>query len=155
MFQGSVMRVVIGADHRGLVHKEFIKEHKAIAGHTLEWVDVGTFTNVRTDYPQFAKMVAETMQHKHIERGVLICGSGIGMAVVANRYAGIYAGVVWNEDVARFAGEHDNVNVLVLPADFVSKEKSVAIIAVWLSAKFLGGRYQERINQIDALGGLL
>ena len=148
------MKIVIGSDHRGFAHKEFIKHHPALAGHVVEWIDVGAHSDARSDFPEFAMKLCQTMRQKKAERGILICGSGIGMAIAVNRFKGIYAGVVWGDDVARFAAEHDKVNVLVIPSDFVTKEKSVSMITIWLSTKFLGGRYQERITEIDSLGGL-
>lgn len=146
------MKIAIGADHRGFEHKEFIKKHVAQVGaQRYTWIDVGAFDEVRSDYPIFADLVAHKVASHEVDRGVLLCGSGIGMAVVANRYPGIYAGVVWNEKIAHMSREHDKVNVLVMPSDFVTPELAVAMVTRWLEAEFLGGRYQERIDMIDSI----
>lgn len=147
------MEIVIGADHRGFAHKEYIKYMLAI-DEAISWLDVGAHDARRSDYPLFATAAALAVQAGKAQRAILICGSGTGMAVVANRYAGIYAAQVWSEPVARMSKEHDNVNVLVIPSDFVSKQEAVAMVRAWLGATFRGGRYQERITMIDALGGL-
>ena len=91
-------------------------------------------------------MLSGTAQH-----GILICGTGAGMVIAANRYASIYATLVWNKEVARLAIEHDNVNVLVFPADYVTEQQSFDMIDAWLSGTFLGGKYQLRIDMIDAI----
>ena len=147
------MNIVVGTDHRGFMHKEFIKEAMMLPGMPT-CLDVGTCTPERTDYPEYAVRVCQALRNKTADRGILLCGSGVGMAIVANRFRGIYAAIAWNEEVARCAARDDNTNVLVLPSDFVTPQESVAIITAWLSASFKGGRYQQRIDQIDALGGL-
>lgn len=146
------MKIVIGADHRGFAYKKYIK--KAFESDaTISWHDVGAHDDKRSDYPPIARAAVEAIRAGKAERGVLICGSGVGMAIVANRFAGVYAAQVWNEEVARMSREHDKSNVIVLPSDFVSEDQAVAIIRAWLSVKFLEGRYQERISMIDALSG--
>jgi len=139
------MKIAIGSDHRGFAHKTYIKQHCSLA----QWVDVGTYNDTRTDYPLYAAKVVDLMLAGRVDCGVLLCGSGIGMAIFANRRPGIYAGVVWNSDIARQAKEEDNANIVVLPSDFVSHEQSVEIIQVWLSATFKGGRYAQRLAMID------
>jgi ribose 5-phosphate isomerase B len=141
--------IAIGSDHRGFELKKIILEHKELASHTISWIDEGTFTTERADYPIYAKKVVDAILSKRADVGILLCGSGVGVAVAANRYPGIYAGVAWNETVARAAKEDDNCNVLVLPADYSDSEQAIKIIAAWLSATFKGGRYQERIEMID------
>ncbi len=148
------MRIAIGADHRGFEHKNYIKEQVNIPDKTIDWIDVGCFDAQYCDYPEFAILVAQSMKQKKADWGVLICGSGIGMAITANRFNEIYAALVWNEEVACLSKEHDKANVLVLPSDFVTLEQSVTMVQRWLIAEFLGGRYQKRIDMIDALGGL-
>jgi ribose 5-phosphate isomerase B len=86
------------------------------------------------------------------EYGVLLCGTGVGMAIAANRFKGIFAAVAWNEAVARASKEDDNANVLVLPADDLSEEQTLRIVSAWLGAHFKEGRYRERVAQIDRLG---
>lgn len=140
------MKIAIGADHRGFSHKQFIQQH---LGGACEWVDVGCSSTQACDYPEFALAMVKAMQEGRAEAGVLLCGTGIGMAIAANRHTGIFAGLVWNEDVARRSKENDNVNVLVLPADYVSPEQAVGMVKAWLAAHFLGDRHQRRLEMID------
>jgi len=140
------MKIGIGADHRGFLHKEFIKQHI----QSVEWIDVGTSNQDRTDYPIFSDKVVNLMLTHTVDVGVLICGSGGGMAIAANRHKNIYAVVAWNTEVARRCKQEDNSNILVLPSDFISCDEAVAIIKQWLVQEFKGGRYAERIAMIDA-----
>jgi len=139
------MKIAIGADHRGFAHKEFIKQALA----DVEWVDVGAYNDERSDYPLFARKVVQAMQDKKADCGVLLCGTGVGMAVAANRYNQMYAALVWNKEIARQSKSHDNANILVLPSDYVSPDQAVAMIRAWLETEFLAGRYAERVNMID------
>lgn len=141
--------IAIGADHRGYRYKMSLITRFELLGHTIEWVDVGAYDETRTNYPPFAKAVCEKMEAGEVQYGILICGTGIGMAVVANRYHGIYAGVVWNEQIAKLSKEHDNVNVLVIPSDFVTEDEMHDMVRVWLSASFFEGQYQTRLSMID------
>lgn len=145
------MNILIGTDHRGFLYKESLIKETKIGSHDLSWIDKGTYSPERTDYPLFAAKVVSDMKKGVADRAVLICGSGIGMALVANRVNGIYAGVAWNANVARIAREDDNINVLVIPADYVSFQDTRSIIEAWLDARFKEGRYAQRISMIDAL----
>ena len=151
------MMISIGSDHKGFkLKKKIIESFKE-----YNWIDVGTDNDDRTDYPIFAKKVCSALLKKDSKEtlssetfnvadcGVLICGSGIGMSIAANRFQGIYAGLCWNETVVKQAKEHDGINVLVLPADFVSDDEAVSILKVWLNSKFKGGRYFERLKMVD------
>ncbi len=139
------MKISIGADHRGFALKQELIKHF----YTITWSDVGTFDTMRTHYPLFARRVCESVLAKECDFGIVICGSGVGASIAANRHKGIYAALCWNEDVARLAKEHDNANVLVLPADFVSVQEAFAVCNAWLAASFKGGVYQERLSMID------
>lgn len=145
----SVNNIAIGADHRGYRYKASLMNRFAIDGYSITWIDVGTYNETRTDYPEYAKAVCEKIEEGEAQCGILLCGTGIGMAVVANRYKGIYAGVVWNEQVARLSKEDDNVNVLVIPADFVTEDEMHDMVHAWLTASFFEGRYQKRLSMID------
>ncbi len=145
------MKIAIGADHRGYEYKQCIKQEIKEIKQPIEWIDVGAFDTHRSDYPIFARDVCQVMLRGDAQLGILICGSGIGMAVTANRFKKIYAGVVWNEKIAQLSREHDNTNVLVIPSDFVSCDLAIAMVRSWLDAEFRGGRYQERIDMIDAI----
>ncbi len=139
------MKIAIGTDHRGFLHKEFITQHM----HSIEWVDVGTYNTERTDYPIFADKVVDLILTGAVSAGVLLCASGGGMAIAANRYKHIYAVVAWNDEIAKQSKLEDNANILVIPSDFVSCEQAVNMIDLWLAQEFKGGRYAERIKMID------
>lgn len=139
------MKISIGADHRGFQLKKTII---ALFGD-IDWVDVGTDSTERVDYPVYAKRVCENIKMGTSLRGIIICGSGIGACMAANRYKNIYAALCWSPEIARVGVEDDKANVLVLPADFITLEQAQAIINMWLTAHFKGGRYQARLDMID------
>ena len=139
------MKISIGADHRGFELKEqMIKQFK-----NFEWVDEGCCSVERTDYPIYARKVCEAVLAGSVDAGVLICGSGIGMSIAANRYKKIYASLCWNEQVACLARQDDGANVLILPANFVSASEAIAIFNAWIVAKFKEGRYRSRLDLLD------
>lgn len=151
------MKIVIGADHRGLESKSKIIETVTTFGDaSLEWVDVGCDTSERCDYPVYAKKVAKSILNEEAMFGILICGSGIGMALAANRFKEIYAGLCWNQEVAQIAHADDGINVLVLSADLVSQEENLSIVTTmidaWSKRTFKEGRYRDRLNMTDTLG---
>jgi ribose 5-phosphate isomerase B len=143
--------IAIGSDHRGYAMKEFLKKNTTIAEVAIEWLDVGAHNDKRSDYPPFAIAAAKELQEKRADYGILICGSGIGMAITANRYPGVYAGLAWNEETARLAKEHDNANVLVLPSDYIDNDEGLKMVKAWINAEFNRGRYARRIEIIDAI----
>ena len=143
--------IAIGADHRGYRYKMSLITKFKLEGHTINWIDVGTYNETRTDYPEFAKLVCQKIENGEAQYGILLCGTGGGMAIVANRYKGIFAAVVWNDQVARLSKEDDNVNVLVIPADFVTEDEMHEMVRAWLTANFIGGRYQKRLSMIDEI----
>lgn len=143
------MKIALGTDHRGFVLKELLKKNAYIAGKEITWIDCGAYDATRSDYPVFVSKVCAALDSKSADYGILLCGSGVGMSIAANRHPGIFAALAWNPDVARQCKEDDNANVLVLPADFISENQMMAMIAAWLGATFKGGRYQERIKMID------
>lgn len=141
--------IVVGADHRGYKLKEFLKQSCRYGDHSVTWHDCGAFDAERSDYPIFAHLVCQQMLTDHIQLGVLLCGSGIGMAIAANRFEGIRAGVAWNVAIARMAREDDDCNILVIPADVCDAELARELVAAWLGAAFKGGRYAERIAMLE------
>lgn len=143
--------IVIGADHHGFDFKESLKKITKLENVEIAWVDVGAQSEDRSDYPIFAIKAVEALLNGKAECGVLLCGSGIGMAIAANRTPGIYAGVAWNAQVAELAKQDDNVNVLVIPADYVNLDLVQTMFTVWLLAEFKEGRYAERISLIDSI----
>ncbi|MFH1831575.1 MAG: RpiB/LacA/LacB family sugar-phosphate isomerase [bacterium] len=140
------MKISIGADHRGFELKTFIKQQMP----EIEWIDEGCFSLDRVDYPVFARSVSDNVLAGRADFGILICGSGIGMSMAANRRPGIYAALCWSVQVARLARFHDNANILVLAADFVSHEKTRSIIKMFITTTFKGGRYKKRLDMLDA-----
>lgn len=140
-----MMKLAIGADHRGYELKQEIqKEMPQIA-----WHDVGTNSIERTDYPIFAHAVVRELLNGTVSGGVLLCGTGVGMAIAANRHPGIYAALACSIDIAVRAKEEDYANILVLPADYVTVAQAVEMIKAWLKAQHKEGRYKERIIAID------
>ena len=139
------MKISIGSDHRGLELKTRIIKNL----RNVSWFDVGTATKERTDYPIFAKKVCKDILSGESERGVLICGSGIGMSIAANRFPNIYAALCWNVDVVTAATQNDKANILILPADFLDAKSAYQIVNTWLHTDFKGGRHQKRLEMID------
>ena len=142
------MKIAIGADHRGFEQKTTLLNYFS-GSKKIELIDVGTDSSERTDYPMYTFRVVELIQNGDADAGIFLCGSGIGPAITANRFKGMYAGVVWSDDVARIAKEHNDVNVLVLPSDYIANEQAITLVLSWLNASFKAGRYQERLNMID------
>lgn len=148
-----MLKVAIGTDHRGFEHKNVIQAGVSLELKHIEWIDVGCYSSERTDYPHFAFDVVQLIEEKKADVGILLCGTGIGMAIAANRFAGMRAGVAWNEITAQRAKEEDDVNILTLPADYLTPEKAIELVMIWLNAQFKGGRYQQRIEMINKWNG--
>ena len=146
------MKLAIGSDHRGFATKEIIQNTITMHNDNVTWVDVGAFNDESSDYPVFAKAVCELILQGRVDAGVLLCGTGVGIAMAANRYKKIYAALAWNKEVARLSREHDFANILVLPADFLSAEDAVDCVRAWLYAEPLEGRHKMRVEMIDKLG---
>lgn len=139
--------IPIGSDHAGYALKErLVQELRALGYDPL---DLGTHSAESTDYPDYAHQVASKVEHHEAERGILLCGSGLGMSYAANRHPGVRAAVAWSPEVARLAREHNDANVLILPARFVSEQEGVDILKTWLQTDFAGGRHARRVAKID------
>lgn len=149
-----MLRIAIGTDHRGFEHKKVIQQAVSVEEKRIEWHDVGCFTSERCDYPPFAHYVVQDIKSGKADLGILLCGSGVGMAIAANRFNHIYAALVWNVETAVRSKEEDNANILVLPADYMTPQQSVEVVVAWLTADFLDNRYEKRLNIIDSWGGL-
>lgn len=143
-----MINIALGADHHGFALKQWL-QHEFSYEIPLSWKDCGAFDASPSDYPLFAKDACQTILKKEADFGILLCGSGIGMAIAANRFKGIYAGLVWNPEIARLARSDDNCNVLVLAADFVSIKDVDAILRAWLSTSFKQGHYARRVKMMD------
>ncbi|MBR3133610.1 MAG: ribose 5-phosphate isomerase B [Clostridia bacterium] len=139
----------IGADHRGFELKEEIKKY--LSEKEIEFVDKGTFSKEISHYPVIAKEVSSEVIKSKDNMGILICSSGVGMTIAANKFKGVRAATVINEDMAKEAKAHSNINVLVLPADYVSVSQAVNIVRAWIATEVMGGRYQERVQMIEEI----
>jgi ribose 5-phosphate isomerase B len=145
----KLVTIAIGADHRGFILKKYLLSLERNLHIRIAWHDVGTYDEDRTDYPIYAQRVSLELIEKRAELGVLICGSGVGIAIAANRFKHIFAAVAWNVEVATSAKTDDGCNVLVLPADFINEQGAVQMVIAWLHATFKRGIYKERIDMID------
>lgn len=139
--------IIIGSDHAGLELKHRVKDHLKAAGY--EVLDKGTHVKDSVDYPDFAHAVAEGVLADADSLGIVICGSGNGVNISANRHKGIRSALAWRSDVAALAREHNNANVLALPARFVTDDEALAIVDAFLGAGFEGGRHQRRVEKIE------
>lgn len=140
--------VYVGADHAGFALKTRLVAELRRLGY--EPIDVGPATLDPTDdYPDFAKPVAAAVSEGRARRGVLTCGTGLGMAYTANRYPGVRAAVAWNAEIATLARRHNDANVLVLPARFVGEEDGAEMLRCFLATDFEGGRHQRRVEKIE------
>jgi ribose 5-phosphate isomerase B len=143
------MRIAIGADHAGVVLKDQLKQWLIDRGDTVD--DVGTHSTDSVDYPDYAVMVARAVAGGTAERGVLVCGTGLGMAMAANKIDGIRAAPIVDEASARLSREHNNANVIALGARLTAFEEARDLLRIFLDTAFQGGRHQRRIDKISAL----
>lgn len=141
------MKIAIASDHAGFCLKEDLKK----AYPEIDWKDFGAFSQDAVDYPDTGKPAAESVASGECEKGVLICGSGIGMSIVANKVKGIRAALCNTPEIARLSRQHNDANVLVLAGRFTPMETALEIVKVWLSAEFEGGRHTKRISKIKDL----
>jgi ribose 5-phosphate isomerase B len=139
--------IPIGADHAGFALKERLKQELQALGY--EPLDLGTHSADSTDYPDYAHPVASQVEHGEARRGVLLCGTGLGMAYAANRHHGVRAAVAWTPEIARLARAHNDANVLVLPARYVTEQQGLEILRAWLTEPFEGGRHERRVQKIE------
>ena len=139
--------IALGSDHGGYKLKEEIKKYLEEVG--IYYKDFGTDSEERTDYPIYAKKVADAIREKECDKGILLCKSGCGMAIVANKFKGIRAGLVINENEAKLAKADDDINVITISGNNTTIEEAIKIIRMWLGTEFKGGRYQERIEMIN------
>ena len=140
-------RILIASDHAGFELKEKIEQALGDVGYEVD--DLGTDSSESTDYADYAHPLAEKVSTGEVKRGVLLCGTGLGMSYTANRYPHVRAAVAWNAEIARLAREHNDANVLVLPARFVDDKQGVEILKSWLDTPFEGGRHARRVDKIE------
>ncbi len=141
------MRIALGTDHRGYALKELLARHLREEGH--EVLDLGTSGEEPADYPLYAFSVGEKVAAGVADRGILICGTGIGMSIAANKVDGVRAALVYDEEAVRLSRQHNDANVLVLPGNWLSEEKSIAWVEEWLAVPFEGERHLRRVGLID------
>lgn len=143
------MRISIGSDHAGFEQKEALANYLVSRGYEVH--DFGPFSDDRVDYPDYAQLVCESIQDGEAERGVLVCGTGIGMAISANKMRGIRAANVTSSEFARLAREHNDCNVLAVSGRFVPLEDNEKIVDAFLETDFAGGRHAGRVEKMMAL----
>lgn len=143
------MRIAIGSDHAGFELKEKIKT--LLTNKNIEVQDFGTFSTDSVDYPDFAHPTAKAVQNKEADLGILLCGSGNGVAMTANKHKNIRAAMAWKPELASLGRQHNNANILVLPARFITEEEGLEIVEAFLNSTFEGGRHQNRVNKISDL----
>ena len=140
------MKIGLASDHAGYEYKQQLIAYLRRKGISV--VDYGTHGTASVDYPDFAHALAEGVESGEVDKGIALCGTGNGMAMTLNHHKGIRAGLAWNTEVAKLVKEHNNANVLVMPARFVSYRMAVTMVRTWLTTQFAGGRHQRRIDKI-------
>lgn len=140
------LNIAIGADHAGFQYKEVLKKHLQSVGYNIK--DFGTDSEDSVDYPDFAHPLAEVVEKEAYSIGILICGSGNGVAITANKHQKVRAALCWNKEIAALARQHNNANVLCIPARFTSPEEAQDIAITFLKAAFEGERHERRVEKI-------
>lgn len=143
-------KVAFCSDHAGYELKQYLIEYMKQKGY--EPVDFGTYSTESCDYPDFAHPAAEAVENGECAFGIAMCGSGNGISMTLNKHQGIRAALCWTPELARLAKEHNDANILSLPARFITREEAKAIVDAYLNAKFEGGRHQRRIDKIPVKG---
>ena len=146
------MKIAIGADHAGYLFKEKIK--KFLSNKKIDFIDFGTFKEESTDYPEYAFKVSNAIINNEANMGILVCGTGIGMSITANKVRGIRAAVVNSIETAELSRLHNNANVLCLGARTTPEDKIIEIVVTWMNTSFEGGRHEQRVKLINKLTGL-
>lgn len=141
------MKIALASDHGGFKLKEFLKKY--IEKQNIDYIDLGTDSEESVDYPDFAAKMAQTIKNQQADMGILVCGTGIGISIAANRYHGIRAAILYDDDVARLAKEHNNANVVVFGGRTMSDEDCLRRLQIFWKTKFAGGRHERRIAKIE------
>jgi ribose 5-phosphate isomerase B len=142
-----IPKIAIGADHAGFDYKELIKKWLEKNGYEIK--DFGAYSAESADYPDFAHPVAVAVETKTFDLGILVCGSANGVAITANKHQGIRAAICWNEELASLSRQHNNANILCIPARFVSYDLAEKISDRFLHTEFEGGRHERRVSKIS------
>jgi ribose 5-phosphate isomerase B len=141
------MKVAIGSDHAGFQLKEKLKAYLQSKGFEVK--DFGAYSEERADYPDFAHPVANAVGTNEMERGVLICGSGNGVNITANKHRNVRSALCWNEEIAKLARQHNNANIIALPARYIMESEAEKCVDAFFSTDFEGGRHTERVQKIE------
>ena len=141
------MKIAIGSDHAGYVLKKTVYSWLEKQGHEVN--DMGSYSEDSVDYPDYARKVAEAVASGEYDQGVLLCGSGIGVSIVANKVKGIRAALVFHPDIASLARQHNNANIICFPARFTDSETIEKSLENWFAAAFEGGRHERRVAKIE------
>ena len=142
----KVNNIAIGSDHAGFELKEAVKKH--LDSNNIKYKDFGPFNEDRVDYPDFAHPVSLAVENKEFDLGILICGSGNGINMSANKHAGIRSALCWQENIAEMARLHNDANILAMPGRYIEVEEALKCVDVFLTTDFEGGRHTDRINKI-------
>ena len=143
------MKIAIGSDHRGYNVKQEIERY--FEDNKIEYIDCGANSEETVDYPNIVRKVAKLVQDEECKRGILICGTGLGMAITANKYKNIRCANCYNSQMAEYSRRHNDANILALGAGQNSKEEIIEMIKIWLSTNFDGGRHENRIELINQI----
>ncbi len=138
--------IPIASDHAGYEAKEIVK--KILMEHDITTIDYGTKSDESVDYPDFATLVAQAVNNGDHDMGILICASGQGMCMTANKYPRVRAALAWNEEMAKISRQHNKANILCLPGKYLNEDELRTIVTSWISTRFDGGRHQRRIEKI-------
>lgn len=141
--------IAIGSDHGGFKLKEEIKKY--LDEKEIKYKDFGTMSEESVDYPNIAKNVAKAVQSEDCEKGILICRSGIGMSICANKFKGIRSTPCYTEETAKYSRMHNDSNILALGSDYVTTNEAICILRMWLATEFEGGRHEERLKLIEEI----
>ncbi len=140
------MKIAIGADHAGVNYKSFLIE--ALTAQGFELINKGTDSEASCDYPDYAHPVADSVESGETTFGILICGSANGVAITANKHQGIRAALCWKEEIAALARQHNNANVVCIPARYLTTDEALTIALTFINTEFEGGRHENRVNKI-------
>jgi ribose 5-phosphate isomerase B len=143
------MLISIGSDHAGFKLKEEVKTY--LSSLNITYKDCGTFSEDSVDYPDFGHAVANDVLNKQADLGIVICGSGNGINISANKHKGIRSALCWNEEIAKLARLHNDANILALPGRFIDTEEAKRAVKIFITTEFEGGRHQNRINKIESV----
>lgn len=149
MSTATPLKIAIGADHAGFEYKEILKDFLSAYEGVSEVKDLGTNSLDSVDYPDFAHPTASAVEKGEADFGILVCGSAQGVAITANKHQGIRAAVTWLTEIAKLSRQHNNANVICIPARFVSEELAKEMVTAFLETPFEGGRHANRVNKIS------